>query len=199
MTVVVEPLDGAHAREVRGELESVCTEAFAAPPYFKTAEDITTTFKRFPSQTKRPGFALTVARDAGNRMVGLCYGYPLGPDTGWWRGMLEPVPAELTAEDGRRTFAVFELAVHPAWQRRGFARAMHDRLFQGRPEQRVILNCRPDAEAAQGFYRSLGYRRVTSVIPWQGAPVYDVLMLDLGSLARILTRSGRDGQPPHQP
>lgn len=183
MTVVVELLDGADARGVRGELESVCAEAFAGAPYFKTAKDIAATFKRFPSQTKRPGFALTVARDAGDRLVGLCYGFPLSPDTGWWKDVLEPVPAELTTEDGHRTFAVFELAVHHAWQRRGIAWKLHEQLIDGRRERRLILNCRPDAAAAQAFYRARGYRRVTSVIPWQGAPVYDVMLLDLGNLA----------------
>ena len=179
MTVEVELLGGATARGIEGELRQVCAEAFAAPPYFKTAEDIAATFKRFPAQTKRPGFALAVAYDEGKLLTALAYGYPLGANTGWWNDTLEPVPAELTAEDGHRSFAIFELAVRQDWQRRGVGRAVHDRLIGDRPEQRVILNCRQDADAAQAFYRSLGYRRVTSVIPWPDAPVYDVLVLDL--------------------
>ena len=53
---------------------------------------------------------------------------------------------------GRRSFAIFELAVDPGWQRRGIGWAVHDRLTRGLRNERVILNCRPNARAAQAFY-----------------------------------------------
>ena len=171
-------LTGKAAREHRKEVEDVVSEAFAGPPYYKTAQDIRATFKRFDAQTRKPGFLLSAAT-VDSRLLGVAYGYPLGPDTGWWKDTLEPVPAELTEEDGHRSFAIFELAVRPEHQRHGIGRAVHHRLIRGLRNERVILNSRPDAAAAQAFYRALGYRRVTSVIPWQGAPVYDVLVLDL--------------------
>lgn len=176
--VHVDLLPGDAARQHRAEVEDVVAEAFAGPPYFKTARDIRATFKRFDAQTRKPGFLLSAGHVA-DRLLGVAYGYPLGPDTGWWKDVLEPVPAELTAEDGRRSFAIFELAVRPDCQRQGVGRAVHDRLIRALRAQRLILNCRPDAEAAQAFYRALGYRGVTSVIPWTDAPVYDVMLLDL--------------------
>lgn len=171
-------LIGDAARQHRAEVENVVAEAFAGPPYFKTARDIRATFKRFNAQTRKDGFLLSLV-GVDDRLVGVAYGYPLGPDTGWWRDTLEPVPAELTVEDGRRSFAVFELAVRPDCQRQGVGRAVHDRLIRGWRGERIILNCRPDDGAAQAFYRARGYRRVTSVIPWTEAPVYDVMLLDL--------------------
>jgi ribosomal protein S18 acetylase RimI-like enzyme len=178
--VHVDLCQGETARRFRRDVEDVVAAAFAGPPYFKTAKDIRATFGRFDSQTRKGGFLLS-AGHVGDRLVGAAYGYPLGPDTGWWNDVLEPVLAELAFEDGRRSFAAFELAVRPEWQRRGVGRAVHDRLIRGLRAQRVILNCRPDAEAAQAFYRACGYQRVTSVIPWEGAPVYDVMVLDLRS------------------
>jgi len=170
-------LIGDAAREHRDEVEKVVAEAFARAPYFKTARDIRATFKRFDAQTRKPGFLLSAAT-IDSRLLGAAYGYPLGADTGWWKDTIGPVPAELAEEDGRRSFAIFELAVRPDCQRQGVGRAVHDRLIRGLRNERIILNCRPDAEAAQGFYRALGYRRVTSV-PWQGGPVSDVMVLDL--------------------
>lgn len=178
MIVPVDLVAGAAARGHRGEVEAVCAQAFAGPPYHRTAEGNAATFRRFDAQTRKAGFLLAVARVDGEQ-AGVGYGYPLSPDTGWWRDVLEPVPAALTVEDGRRSFAVFELAVLPRFQRQGVGRAVHDRLIRAVRSERVVLNCRQDADAAQGFYRSLGYRRVTSVIPWQDAPVYDVMVLEL--------------------
>lgn len=175
---LVDVLSGDAAREHRAQVEAVCAQAFAGPPYNRTAEGNAATFRRFDAQSRKAGFLLAAARVDGE-LVGVAYGYPLGAGTGWWREVLEPVPAELTVEDGRRSFAVFELAVLPGWQRRGVGRAVHDGLIGAVRAERVILNCRRDADAAQGFYRALGYRRVTSVIPWPDAPVYDVLLLDL--------------------
>lgn len=179
MTVQVDVLPGSAAREHRGEVEAVCAEAFVAAPYFRTAEGNAATFRRFDAQTRKPGFLLA-AGHRGDQLLGLAYGYPLGPDTGWWADVLEPVPQELTVEDGRRSFAIFEFAVRPECQRQGVGRAVHARLLRALRNDRVILNCRQDAEAAQGFYRALGYRRVTSVMPpWAGGSAYDVMLLEL--------------------
>lgn len=179
MTVRVDLLPGDAAREHRGEIEAVCAEAFAAAPYFRTAEGNAATFRRFDAQTRKSGFLLA-AGHCGDQLLGLAYGYPLGPETGWWHDVLEPVPDALTVEDGRRSFAIFEFAVRPAWQRQGVGRAVHARLSRALHNERVILNCRADAEAAQAFYRALGYRRASSVLPpWAGGAVYDVMLLDL--------------------
>jgi ribosomal protein S18 acetylase RimI-like enzyme len=169
---------GTAAQLLRDDLEPVIAAAFAQPPYNEVRDADSPALARFDAQTRKPGFALATAH-IGDDTVGLAFGYTLPATTGWWKDVLEPVDADMAREDGARSFGLFELAVHPDWQRRGIAAGLHRKLLEGRTEQRVVLNCRPDAEAAQAAYRSWGYRRVTSVIPWEGGPVYDVLVLDL--------------------
>ncbi|MCI0689743.1 MAG: hypothetical protein L0Y54_21275 [Sporichthyaceae bacterium] len=67
---------------------------------------------RLRNYAQAPGFHL-VATHAANQMVGLAFGYTLGPTSRWWHGLTTPVPAGFTAEDGTRTFAFNELMVHP--------------------------------------------------------------------------------------
>ncbi|MBV6699666.1 hypothetical protein [Kitasatospora aureofaciens] len=115
----------------------------------------------------------------GEVTVGMAYGYPLTANTGWWDTLTEPVPEELRHEDGNRTFGLFEPAVRPAWRRRGVAGEMHRALVNGLDNQRVMLNSRSEATAAQAAYRAWGYRQVGTAIPWEGAADHDVLVLEL--------------------
>lgn len=177
--VVFARTSGIAAQLLRDDLEPVIAAAFAQPPYNEARNADSPALSRFDAQTRKPGFALATAH-VGEETVGLAFGYTLPATTGWWRDVLEPVDADMSREDGARSFGLFELAVRPDWQRRGVAAGLHRTLLEGRTEERVVLNCRPDAEAAQAAYQSWGYRRVTSVVPWAGGPVYDVLVLDLG-------------------
>ena len=59
---------------------------------------------------------------------------------------------------------------------------MHEALLADRAEQRAVLNVRQDASPAQAAYAAWGYRREASVIPWDGAPVYDVMVFDLAGV-----------------
>ncbi|GLV72218.1 hypothetical protein Shyhy02_02210 [Streptomyces hygroscopicus subsp. hygroscopicus] len=43
----------------------------------------------------------------------------------------------------------------------------------------MLLNARPDVEAAQAAYRSWGYHKVGAAHPWEGAVLHDVMVLDL--------------------
>lgn len=169
---------GEAAAGMRARLEPVVAAAFAQAPYFEARGKGSPALSRFAAQTSKPGFLLLTA-ESGGEVVGLAFGYTLPATTGWWREVLEPVDDEMAREDGKRTFGLFELAVHPNWQRQGIATRLHGALLEGRLEERMVLNCRPDAEAAHAAYASWGYRRVTSTIPWTGAPAYDVLVLDL--------------------
>ncbi|WP_327037967.1 GNAT family N-acetyltransferase [Micromonospora maris] len=127
---------------------------------------------------QRPGWQMVTATVDGE-LVGYIYGFPLASDTTWWHGIEEPYPAGFTEEDGRRTFALSELLVRPAWQRQGIAQALHDELVGARPESRMTLLARPDNAPAQAAYRSWGWQRVTRLRPaWDNAPLFDVLTLE---------------------
>ncbi|WP_323369073.1 GNAT family N-acetyltransferase [Streptomyces alkaliterrae] len=127
----------------------------------------------------RPGFRVVVAGH-GQDVVGFSFGFFLPSDTGWWSN-LTPAPApEETLEIGSRTFAVIELAVREPWRRKGVARRMHASLLEGLGAERVTLTVRPEPEAAPArpAYESWGYRVMGRTRPWEGAPVYDLMLRD---------------------
>lgn len=177
--VSVELLDGPAAAEVEVAFRLVYAEAFAEPPYNENETDVSAAFRRFRSQTRKATFRSTLARSLDGRPVGMAYGYPLGPQTGWWDQLVEPVPEEMRREDGRRTFGLMELAVRGPWRRQGIARCLHDTLLDGIDAQRVLLNVHPESEAAVAAYRAWGYRKVGDARPWVGADLHDVMLLDL--------------------
>ncbi|MER7767708.1 GNAT family N-acetyltransferase [Kitasatospora sp. NPDC096140] len=179
MTIAILVLNGDRAVDSEEQLKAVFSEAFAEPPYGEGPPDVERAFRRFRSQVRRRGFRAAVAI-YGETVVGMAYGHPLAANTGWWDTLIEAVPEDLRHEDGNRTFGLFELAVRPAWRRRGVATAMHRALVDGLDNQRVMLNSRPGATAAQAAYRAWGYRRVGAAVPWEGAAEHDVMLLNLG-------------------
>ncbi|MGW1195319.1 GNAT family N-acetyltransferase [Streptomyces sp. NPDC002536] len=173
-------MDGTAAAQAEDAFRLIYADAFAEPPYNETADDVAATFKRFRSQTRKATFRATLARTESGEPVGMAYGYPLGPNTGWWDQLTEPVPADMRREDGHRTFGLMELAVRAPWRGQGIARRLHNTLLDGVEAERVLLNVHPDSEAASGAYRAWGYCKVGDARPWEGADLHDVMLLDLG-------------------
>ncbi|MGP3975504.1 GNAT family N-acetyltransferase [Streptomyces sp. 8N114] len=178
-SVTVERMDGSAAAAAEEAFTRVYAEVFAEAPYDETPESVAANFRRFRSQTRKATFRAALARTSGGEPVGIAYGYPLSPSTGWWDRLTTPVSDELRREDGRRTFGLMELAVRAPWRRLGVARRMHDAVLADADEERVLLNARPDVEAAQAAYRSWGYRKVGEAHPWDGADLHDVMVLYL--------------------
>ncbi|AZM90333.1 GNAT family N-acetyltransferase [Streptomyces sp. W1SF4] len=174
----VETLDGQAAAHAEAAFRSVYAEAFAEPPYEETEADVSAAFRRFRSQTRKSTFVGALATHDGEP-IGMAYGYPLSPKTGWWDQLTEPVPEDMRREDGHRTFGLMELAVRAHWRRQGIARRLHDTLLANSNAERVLLNVRPDSEPAVAAYRSWGYRKVGDAQPWPGAPLHDVMLLPL--------------------
>ena len=170
---------GPAAADFEAETSVVYATVFGEAPYDKTPDEVTANARRFRAQTRKDSFRLALARDGAGTAVGIAYGYGLGPNTGWWDALTEPVEQDLRREDGRRTFGLIELAVLPGHRRTGLGRALHAAVLHGGTHQRVLLNARPDAAPAQALYRDLGYRRVGTARPWVGAVPHDVLVLDL--------------------
>jgi ribosomal protein S18 acetylase RimI-like enzyme len=169
------------AKQLRGGVAEVLAAAFAEAPYNRAPGEVDGMLQRFDRHARKPGFRLVLAVDDG-RPVALAYGYTLPADTGWWKDTLEPVPAEVAREDGSRSFAVFELAVVPDRRREHLASRVHTALLADRPEQRAVLNVRQDAGPAQAAYAAWGYRPAASVVPWDGAPVYDVMVRNMAEV-----------------
>jgi len=175
-------MDGAAAGRAEGAFTLVYAEAFAEEPYGETPDSVEVNFRRFRSQVRKKTFRGALARTGDGEPVGIAYGYPLSPRTGWWDRLTTPVTDELRREDGRRTFGLMELAVRAPWRRLGVARRLHEAVLADGTEERVLLNARPDVEAAQAAYRSWGYRKVGEAHPWDGADLHDVMVLDLSRL-----------------
>ncbi|MEV0185562.1 GNAT family N-acetyltransferase [Streptomyces sp. NPDC050625] len=178
-TIAVERLDGSAAAQAEDAFRLVYAEAFAEPPYNETADDVTATFRRFRSQTRKPSFRAALARTEGGEPVGMAYGHLLSPTTRWWDQLTEPAPDEMRREDGHRTFGLMELAVHGPWRGQGIARRLHEALLVGVEAERVLLNVHTDSKAASAAYRAWGYRKVGEARPWEGADLHDVMLLDL--------------------
>ncbi|MFE5537381.1 GNAT family N-acetyltransferase [Streptomyces sp. NPDC056492] len=177
--IAIEQLDGPAAALAEDAFRLVYAEAFAEPPYAETETDVAAAFRRFRSQIRKRTFLGFLATADDGEPVGMAYGYSLGPQTGWWDQLTEPVPEDMRREDGRRTFGLMELAVRAAWRRRGVARRLHETLLVTTDAERVLLNVHPDSQAAVAAYRAWGYRKVGDARPGAGAPLHAVMLLDL--------------------
>lgn len=178
-TIIVERLDGQAALQAEDAFRLVYAKVFAEPPYRETDKDVAATFRRFRSQTRKPGFVAALARTEQGETVGMAYGYPLPPDTGWWDELTEPVADDIRREDGHRTFGLMELAVRAPWRQKGIARRLHETLLGRVTAERMLLNVHPESAAASAAYRSWGYRKIGEARPWQGADLHDVMLLEL--------------------
>lgn len=178
-TITVERMNGLAAVQAEDAFRLVYAEAFAEPPYGETEDEVAATFRRFKSQTRKAAFRAALARAEDGKPVGMAYGYPLGPKTGWWDQLTEPVPEDMRREDGHRTFGLMELAVCAQWRGQGIGRRLHEALLDGVEAERVLLNLHPDSKAASAAYRKWGYCKIGEARPWQGADLHDVLLLDL--------------------
>ncbi|MEO3767282.1 GNAT family N-acetyltransferase [Streptomyces sp. B8F3] len=173
-------MDGRAAAQPLGSFRLIYAEAFAEPPYEETESEVNAAFRRFRSQSRKPGFRAVLASAGDGEPAGMAYGYPLSADTGWWDRLTEPVAEDMRREDGHRTFGLMELAVRTPWRGQGIARRIHETLLHGIGTERVLLNVHPGSRAASAAYRAWGYRKVGEARPWAGADVHDVMVLDLG-------------------
>jgi ribosomal protein S18 acetylase RimI-like enzyme len=135
--------------------------------------------RQLAGHMQAPAWDLVVA-EIDDEMVGYIYGFALPAATRWWRGLLSEMPPGFTDEDGLRTVAISEILVYGKWRRRGVARALHDEFLAGRAERRATLLVEPENTAAQAAYVRWGWDNVARLRPsWDGAPLYDVLVLPL--------------------
>jgi hypothetical protein len=172
--ILFERLDGDQAAAVLDELTELYREIYAEPPYEWGDEHAALFRERLGGQRQAPGFALVTAR-VGGELVGFTFGVTLRPSTPWWQNLVEPLPEELTREWQGRTFAVVELLVRAPWRRRHVGQRLHDRLLEGRSEDRATLTVLPAAGAARAAYDRWGWQRVgLKRNPLPGSPVFEV-------------------------
>lgn len=171
----VEYLDADGTRTCLGEIEPVYTEAF--PDY-----DLGDYRARMDQLLTRPGFEAVTARQDGE-LAAFMYGAPLATGSRWWDGLEPEPPAGFTAENGRRTFAIIDLAVRLSHRRQGLARRLMDQLLAGRPEERATLATAPHEHEVQAMYRRWGWRHAGRTPGSEGEtePWFDLYVITLGS------------------
>ncbi|MFI9155741.1 N-acetyltransferase [Streptomyces sp. NPDC053367] len=158
--------------EVRGEF-GLMDRPFYHPDRFD---------ERLTAYSSRPGWEAVVGYQ-DEEPVGYVFAVPLGENTGWWTAEKEPLPAEYTQEDGRRTLALNEILVRRAWRGahgNGMARALHEELLSQRQEQRVTLLVNPALSDGRlkAVYESWGYKQIGSQQPFEDSPVFATMMRD---------------------
>ncbi|MFI9631577.1 GNAT family N-acetyltransferase [Nocardia sp. NPDC051929] len=175
----------AQARELRDEVETIFRDSYVdaieSGEEFESPEAFMHRFDAYTDPARAGAFELVIARLDGEP-CGQAWGWPLTAKTAWWDGLKldEGDQASFTAENGSRTFAFSEIMVRKQFTGKGIARALHDELLEGRPEQRATLLVRPDNRRAYDNYRRWGWHRVGTLRPdWPDAPRFDVLMRDL--------------------
>jgi len=178
--VKYERYEGADAAKELDAFLPAYEEVYVEPPYSEGPSDVVQFIDAYLHHTKQPGMRLIVAR-AGEDVIGFAYGYFLPRDTGWWTNVDQALPEDFTREDGCRTWVILELAVRRPWRRCGVAAALHAALLDGLHVERVTLTVRPEPEAApaRSAYASWGYRTVGRSHPWEDAPFYTALVLEL--------------------
>ena len=153
---------GAHdALLLDTELQAVYAAAFGGPPWRETPLQCESFLVRLRGQVARPGFHCVVA--AGGR-DGTVRGFALGAivdrpdDQPLWTPSLDAVVGpELVDGCLRHRFELFELAVTPAWQRRGIGGRLLDAVLADLPYERAWLMTRVDALAARSLYTARGW------------------------------------------
>ncbi len=113
---------------------------------------------------------------SGGGVTGYAFGAPLPAGSAWWNSAADPLPEDFTREDGRRTFAVFEVMVRRPWRGTGEAHRLHERLLHGRPEQRATLLVDASHPAVRRRYEQWGYRALGNQQPFADAPVYTMML-----------------------
>ncbi len=169
--------DAAGMHTLRDELLDVYAEAYAHRLHLEFSS-LPRFWERLEAYASRIGFSLVTGRVNGE-LVAYTLGFTLPADSTWWRGLRGELNPEFTEEDGSRTFALTEMMVRPAYQRRGYARALHGALLADRPEQRATLLVRPDNTAARTAYLSWGWYKVGDLQPFDDAPVFEAMVREL--------------------
>jgi GNAT superfamily N-acetyltransferase len=132
--------------------------------------------RRIDRHATMSGFNTIVAYH-DNKPIGYAYGITLPPTTRWWATIQPPLTdSAFTHEDGRRTFAVFEVIVKPEWQNQGIGRYIHDNLLSERSEQRVTIATHQGNAQARKAYLRWGYEHIGTRQPTPSAPVLDVFL-----------------------
>jgi ribosomal protein S18 acetylase RimI-like enzyme len=120
--------------------------------------------KVFARHVARAGYRLAVAMD-GPALTGFSWGY-VGQRGQYWTDLVcEALPGCMTDEWVGGHFEFVELAVLPAYRRRGLGRRLHDALLAGISRRSLLSTVDDPQDAAVQLYLSCGWRSLGVLRP----------------------------------
>lgn len=133
--------------------------------------------ERLDWYVRDPGFTLVTGRVDGV-LAGFAFGGVLPEQSRWWTGLNDYADPDVIRETGDRTFALRELQVRKAHQRRGYGKMLADAILSGRSQERATLLVRED-NPARRLYGKWGWREVGTMQPFPDAPIMKAMVLQL--------------------
>jgi GNAT superfamily N-acetyltransferase len=131
------------------DIVDVYRDAFTAPGYDETPDDVERFRAGLPRHGVREGFRLALGRPSDGILAGFGYDYT-GRRGQWWTDqVLERVPTAITDEWVDGHFEFVELAVRQSAQGQGIGQALHDALLDGLPHRRALLGTWTDDRPAR--------------------------------------------------
>ena len=129
----------------------------------------------FPRHAAREGFRMITVR-AGDRLVGLAYGY-LGSPGEWWH---DRVSAAMTPEQRAEWlppghFELAELMVSPAERRRGLGGRLHDAMLAGLRAPTAVLSTQHNNDPALALYSRRGWQLLLEAVDLAAPTPYVVM------------------------
>lgn len=177
--LAVTPYARADFSLVRQQLIDVYAEVYADEALADPFHSVPRFTDRLDGHASRPGWACSVGTIDGET-VGYAYGRP--DSEGEWRRVTDPVSPDVHDYGvGGAMFGLCEIMVREPWRGTGIARVIHDALMRDRPELRASLLVDRTHPRVRATYERWGYRAVATAQPFPDSPVYDAMVLDLGS------------------
>jgi len=162
-----------------GEVVDVWASAHGLPAASATRREFGG--ERLPRHVARAGFRFVGAFASDRRLVGFVYGYTGAPGQWWYDKVAAALDADAAAEwlDPPH-FEFTELAVAPAYQRRGVGTRLHDEVLDGLPHERALLSALADNTRVIAFYEHRGWRVILPELRFEpGRPLFAILGREL--------------------
>ncbi len=155
----VECLSGEGVTARLEQFVAVYRAAFAPAPYNREEPEVLEFARALPLHTHRDGFRAVAAFDGdGHGIVGIAYGYRTQPGQWWYDNVSRALGDKETRLWLADTFQVTEVAVAPAYQRRGVGGSMLDALLSGLTYPRAVLSTLDAETAGRALYRARGWQ-----------------------------------------
>jgi ribosomal protein S18 acetylase RimI-like enzyme len=118
----------------------------------------------FERHAARAGYRLAVALD-DRTVAGFAWGY-IGECGQYWTDLVcDVLPSDVTDEWVGGHFEFVELAVLPAYRRRGLGSRLHDTLLAGVSRRCLLSTADDPADAAVRLYRDRGWQKLGVLTP----------------------------------